>query len=137
MTLTGPCEMSSLNPKFFSAGSKFPNVPLFRPNLFIEDHCLSRRSCHSTIKPAKKSSVMVVFQYSVSNLLSHLSSIIYNVFCSFPNSFLKVSVVNMGHRQKKGSNVRKSSFGGRMKAQVCRPTFMHNFAGPIHKGRTS
>ena len=50
----------------------------------------------------------------VSNLLSHLSSIIYNVFCSFP----QVSVVNMVHRQRKGSNVRKSSFGGRTKTQV-------------------
>ena len=59
---------------------------------------------------AKKSFVMVMFQRSVSNLL-------HNVFCSFP----KVSVINMVHRQKKGSNVRKSSFGGKMKAQVCRP----------------
>ena len=75
----------------------------------------------STVKPAKKSFVMVMFQCSVSNLLSHLSSIAYNVFCSFPNSFPKVSVVNMVHRQKKGSNVHKSSFGGKTKAQVCRP----------------
>ena len=44
-------------------------------------------------KPAKKSFVMVMFQQSVSNLL-------HNVFCSFPNSFPKVSVVNMVHRQK-------------------------------------
>ena len=123
MTTTGPCEMSGLSRKFFGSGGKFPNVPLFRPNLFIEDHCLSRRSCHSTIKPAKKFFVMVMCQSSVSNIL-------HNVFCSFPNSFLKVSVVNMGHRQKKGSNVRKSSFGGRRKTQVCRPTFMHNFPGP-------
>ena len=75
---------------------------------------------------AKKSFVMVIFQRSVSNLL-------HNVFCSFP----KVSVINMVHRRKRGSSVQKSSFGGRTKAQVCRPTFMHNFAGPIHKGRTS
>ena len=108
MTRTGPCEMSSLSPNFFGAGSKFPYVPLFRPTLFIEDD--SRwRGCHSTVKPAKKSFVMVMFQRSVSNLL-------HNVFCSFPNSFPKVSVVNMVHRQRKGSNVRKSSFGGRMKA---------------------
>ena len=37
MTTTGPCKMSSRGPKFFSARSKFPNVPLFRPTLFIED----------------------------------------------------------------------------------------------------
>ena len=97
--------------------------------------CLLRKipgggGSHSTVKPAKKSFVMVMFQHSVSNLL-------HNVFCSFPNSFPKVSVVNMVHRQKKGSNVHKSSFGGRRKAQICWPTFMHNFAGPIHKGRTS
>ena len=70
----------------------------------------------------------------VSNLLSHLSSIIYNVFLFFP-SFPKVSVVNMVHRQRKGSNVQKSSFGVRTKAQVCWPTFMHNFPGPRHSGR--
>ena len=119
MTTTGPCEMSGLSPKFFGAGSKFPDVPLFRPV------CLSRRrrGCHSTIKPAKKFFVMVMCQSSVSNIL-------HNVFCSFPNSFPKVSVVNMVHRQKKSSNVQKSSFGGRRKTQVCRPTFMHNFPGP-------
>ena len=133
MTMTGPCEMSGPSPKFFGAGSKFPYV------LYVYSSgpiCLSRMiqggggGCRSTGKPAKKSFVMVMFQHSVSNL-SH------NVFCSLPNSFPKVSVVNMVHRQKKGSNVHKSSFGGRIKAQVCRPTFMHNFAGPIHKGRTS
>ena len=131
MTTTGPCEMSGPSPKFFGAGSKFPYV------LYVYSSgpiCLSRMirgggGCHSTVKPAKKSFVTVMFQCSVSNIL--------HVFCSFPNSFPKVSVVNMVHRQKKGSNVRKSSFGGRMKAQVCRLTFMHNFAGPIHKGRTS
>ena len=36
MTTTGPCGMSSPSPKFFD--SKFPDVPLFRPNLFIEDN---------------------------------------------------------------------------------------------------
>ena len=35
------------------------------------------------------------------------------------------------------SNVRKSSLGGRTKAQVCRLTIMHNFSGPRHNGRTS
>ena len=35
MVMTGPCEMSSPSPKFLSACSKFPDVPLFRPNLFI------------------------------------------------------------------------------------------------------
>ena len=94
--------------------------------------CLSRTireggECHSTVKPAKKSFIMVMFQHSVSNLL-------HNVFFFFP-SFPKVSVVNMVHRQKKGSNVWKSSFGGKTKAQVCRPTFMHNFPGSRHSGR--
>ena len=90
MTTTGPCEMSGLSSKFFGAGSKFPNAPLFRPNSFIED---DSRRCYSTVKPVKKSFVMVMFQCSISNLL-------HNVFCSFPNSFPKVSVVNMVHRQK-------------------------------------
>ena len=36
MTTIGPYEMSSPSPKFFSACSKFPDVPLFRPNLFID-----------------------------------------------------------------------------------------------------
>ena len=128
MTMTGPCEMSGLSPKFFGAGSKFPYVSLFMPNLFIDDNSRRRRGCHSIVKPAKKSFVMVMFQHSVSNLL-------HNVFCSFPNSFPKVSVVNMVHRQRKGSNVRKSSFGARTKTQVCWLTFMHNFPGPWHSGR--
>ena len=64
MTTTGPCEMSSgLSPKFFSAGSKFPYVPLFRPNLFIEDKLRRGDGCHPTVKPAKKSFVMVMFYY--------------------------------------------------------------------------
>ena len=109
MTTTGPCEMSGLSPKFFGAGSKFPDVPLFRPNLFIQDNSRRRRGCHSTIKPAKKSFVMVMCQSSVSNIL-------HNVFCSFSNSFPEVSVVNMVHRQKKSSNVQKSSFGGGRRA---------------------
>ena len=88
MTTTGPCEMFGPSPKFFGAGSKFPDDPLFRPTLFIKDDSRTR-GCHSTVKPAKKSSVMVMFHRGVSNLLSHLSSIIHNVFCSFP----KVSVV--------------------------------------------
>ena len=37
MTMIGPCEMSGPNLKFFGAHSKFPDVPLFRLNLFIED----------------------------------------------------------------------------------------------------
>ena len=61
----------------------------------------------------------------------------FHMFFVLSLTFSKVSVVNMVHRKKKGGNVRKSSFGGRTKAQVCRPTYMHNFAGPIHKGRTS
>ena len=117
MTMTGPCKVSGLSPKFFGAGSKFPYVPLFRPNLFIKDGLRRRRGCHCTVKPAKKSFVMVMFHFSVSNLL-------HNVFffpfccCSFPNSFPKVSVVNMVHRQRKGSDVQKSSFGGRMKPSL-------------------
>ena len=131
MTTTGLCEMSGPSPKFFGASSKFPYV------LYVSSSgpiCLSRMiqggggGCHSTGKPAKKSFVMVMFQHSVSNLL-------HNVFCSFPNSFPKVSVVNMVHRQRKGSNVRKSSFGARTKTQVCWLTFMHNFPGPRHSGR--
>ena len=120
--------MSGPSPKFFGAGSKFPDIPLFRPTLFIKDDSRTR-GCHSTVKPAKKSFVMVLSQRSVSNLL-------HNVFCSFPNSFPKVSVVNMVHRQKKGSNVRKPTFVGRTKAQVCRLTFTHNFPGPRHSGKT-
>ena len=95
MTTTGPCEMSGPSPKFFGAGSKFPYV------LYVSSSgpiCLSGMirggGCHSTVKPVKKSFVRVMFQRSVSNLL-------HNVFCSFP----KVSVINMVHRQKKGSNV--------------------------------
>ena len=54
--------MSGLSPKFFGAGSKFPYVPLFRPNLFTEDDSRRRgRGCHSTVKPAKKVFVMVMF----------------------------------------------------------------------------
>ena len=120
MTTTGLCEMSSPSFKFFCAASKFPDVPLFRPNLFIEDNSRRRRGCHSTVKPAKKSFIMVMFQRSASNLL-------HNVFCSFPNPFPKVSVTWFTDR---GSNIPKSSFGGRRKTQVCGPTFMHNFPGP-------
>ena len=54
MTMSGLCEMSSLSPKFFGACSKFPDVPLFKPNLFIEDD-LRVRNCHFAIKPAKES----------------------------------------------------------------------------------
>ena len=54
MTTIGPCEMSSLSPKSFGALSKFPDVPLFRPNLFIEDDLRVRR-WYFTIKPAKES----------------------------------------------------------------------------------
>ena len=67
MTTIGPCEMSSPSPKFFGAHRKFPDVPLFRPNLFIEDDWRTR-GCHSTVKPAKKSFVLVMFHCSVSDL---------------------------------------------------------------------
>ena len=63
MTTTGPCEMSILSPKFFGAGSKFP----FALYVYNSDPiCLSRiiqgggwGGCHSTVKPAKKSFVIV------------------------------------------------------------------------------
>ena len=64
MTTAGPHEISTPSSKFFGAHGKFPDVPLFRPNLFIEDE--SRvRGCHSTVKPAKKSFVMVMFHRSI------------------------------------------------------------------------
>ena len=56
MTMTGPYELSSPSSKFFSICSKFPDVPLFRPNSFIEDNLRARR-CHSAIKTAKESFV--------------------------------------------------------------------------------
>ena len=96
MTTTGPCEISGTSPKFSGVGSKF----LCFIYLIVQAQFVYPRTipgggggCHSTVKPAKKSFVMVMFQHSVSNLLSHLSSIVYNGFCSFPNSFPKVSVV--------------------------------------------
>ena len=63
MTTTGSCEMSILSPKFFGAGSKFP----FALYVYSSDPiCLSRMiqgggwgGCHSTVKPAKKSFVIV------------------------------------------------------------------------------
>ena len=33
--MISPCEMSSPSPKFLDACSKFPDVPLLRPNLSI------------------------------------------------------------------------------------------------------
>ena len=42
VTTISPCEMSSPSPKFFGACSKFPGVPLFRPNLVIEDYSTMR-----------------------------------------------------------------------------------------------
>ena len=75
MTTIGPCEMSSPRPKFLSACSKFPDVSLFKPNLFIKDDSRMRGS-HSTVKSPKKSSVMVMFHCSISNLLCYLSNII-------------------------------------------------------------
>ena len=60
MTMTGLSEISNPSSKFFSTCSKFSDVPLFRPNLFIENDLRARR-CHFTIKPAKESFVMEVF----------------------------------------------------------------------------
>ena len=57
---TGLCEISSPSFKFFRTRSKFPDVPLLRPNLFVEDDSRARR-CYSTVKPAKESFVMEVF----------------------------------------------------------------------------
>ena len=61
MTTTGLCEISSPSSKFFSMCSKFSEVPLFRPNSFIEDDLRARR-CHFAVKPAKESFVMEVFR---------------------------------------------------------------------------
>ena len=97
MTTTGLREMSSPSLKFSDVGSKF--LCFIYMSHSSGPICLSRTipgvggGCHSTVKPAKKSFVMVMFQHSVSNLLSHLSSIIYNVFYFFLNSFPKVLVV--------------------------------------------
>ena len=75
MTTAGLHETSSLSSKFFGVCSYFLDMPLFMPNLFIEDD-LRARGCHFTVKLAKKSFVVVMFQHSVSNLLCYLSSII-------------------------------------------------------------
>ena len=75
MTTIGPCEMSGPNLKFFGAHSKFPDVPLFRPNPFIEDD--SRvRGCHSAFKLPKEPFVMEMFHRSFGNFACYLSSII-------------------------------------------------------------
>ena len=60
MTMTGPCEISSPSSTFFSVCSKFPDVPLSRPNSFSEADLRARR-CHYAVKPAKESFVMEVF----------------------------------------------------------------------------
>ena len=54
VTTISPCEMSSPSPKFFGVHTKFSDIPLFRPNLFIEDNLRAKR-CHFAIKPAKES----------------------------------------------------------------------------------
>ena len=77
--MIGPCEMSSLSPKFFGARSKFPDVPLFRPNVFIEDDSRTKGG-HSSIKPPKKSFVMVMLRCSVSNLLCYLTCLLRNLY---------------------------------------------------------
>ena len=74
MTVIGLCEMSSLSPKFFGVCSKFLDVSLFKPNLFIKNDWGG--GVHFTIKPSKKSFVMVMFYCSISNLLCYLSNII-------------------------------------------------------------
>ena len=75
MAMTGPCEMSGPSPKFLGACSKFLDVALFRPYLFIKDY-LRKRAGHSTVKPSKKSSVLVMLRCSISNLPGYLSTII-------------------------------------------------------------
>ena len=75
MTTIVLCEMSSLSSKFFGVCGKFPDVSLFRPNLFIEDNS-RMRGYHFIVKPAKKSFVMVMFYRSISNFLCYWSSIV-------------------------------------------------------------
>ena len=75
MTTIGLYEMSSPSSSFFGVRSKFLDVSLFRPNLFIKDDSRTR-GCHSTIKPAKKSFVIVIFHHSISNFSHYLSSIV-------------------------------------------------------------
>ena len=66
MTMIGPCEISSPSPKFFGAPSKFPDVPLFRPNLFIKgDSRTGPPKKPPNIKPPKKPFVMVTLHCSV------------------------------------------------------------------------
>ena len=54
MTMFGLCEMSIPSSKFLGVHSKFPDVLLFRPDLFTEDDLRARR-CHFTVKPGKES----------------------------------------------------------------------------------
>ena len=42
IAMIGPCGMSGPSPKFFGVCSKFSDVPLFRPNLFIKDDSRTR-----------------------------------------------------------------------------------------------
>ena len=79
MAMTSFCEMSGLSLKFFGVCSKFLDVSLFRPNLFIKND-LRMRGRHFTIKPSKKSFVMVMFYCSISDLLYCLSNIIIYSF---------------------------------------------------------
>ena len=89
MTTTGPCEMSGLSPKSSGVGSKF----LCFICLIVQAQFVYRgwfKEEEEGVIPLssqpRKSFVMLIFQQSVSNLL-------HNVFCSFPNSFPKVSVI--------------------------------------------
>ena len=85
MTTIGLCEMSSPSFKFFGVRSKFPDVSLFRPNLFIEDNS-RMRGCHSIVKPAKKSFVMLMFHRS--NFLCYLSSIVIHSIVNISSEHL-------------------------------------------------
>ena len=73
--MIGPCEVSGPSPKFFGVCSKFPDVPLFGPNLLIKDDSRMRGG-HSIVKPSMKSSVIVMLHCSISNLPCNLSNII-------------------------------------------------------------
>ena len=74
MTAIGLCEISSHSFKFFSISSKFSDVSMFRPNLFIEDN-LSMKRCHFAITSAKESFSWKCF-IELSVIFYYLSNII-------------------------------------------------------------
>ena len=96
---------------------------------FPMSHCLGPICLSRMIqgaKPAKESFVMVRFQRSVSDLLQ-------SVFCSFPNSFPKVSVVyKHGSQTEKGQQCPKVFFWRQDERPSLLAIVMHNFLGPRH-----